>query len=130
MKKVRYIDLPKGARFKHNPDDKDVWIVLEQHGRGKMALELPDGMVGKEFLCLQTVCCVTEEGQLLEDVEVYLPERSVWVLFKIVERSVQYGQIDIHAFDRVFFSKPSLEKLSEISAGSPGVNWSLKEYRE
>lgn len=120
MKKVRYIDLPKGARFKHNPDDKDVWIVLKQHGRGEIARELPAGMLGRAAR-LQSLCCVTEEGQLLEDVEVYLVTPSVWVL------TSQYNDYDQHGeyLVKVYFSKPTEEELAKEVSDPQLREWCL-----
>lgn len=62
--RVRFCDLPKGARFKY-PDDDRIWVVLESHGIGLIA-----EWHGVHYRGRQSHCCfVDDEWSLESEVE-------------------------------------------------------------
>ena len=67
----RFKDLPKGARFKYpNSTTGAIFVVLETHGRGKVAGW--DGWDGCEYAARwQSLCCFCDDEWTLEsEVEV------------------------------------------------------------
>lgn len=59
-RKVRFCDLPLGARFKYDTNDDDVWVMLQAYDKGKIAKYYND------FSQRQSVCKFVDEDYTLE----------------------------------------------------------------
>lgn len=78
---VRYMDLPKGSRFRY-PGYKDTWVLLEHHGRGLVAGW--DGNTSNRIT--QSLCSAVENYDQLADLMVELPDDPVEALTKQNEK--------------------------------------------